>query len=172
MGVSRRRVVRDDVVEKGDLIPVDARLPPTQRSQQHQHGQGEAQRALPRDFRQFGQAPGRGPDDDGQRPDSCQILVPVRDKGELHVAVAHEPEHRQQRDREEQDARQRSPANSMPQKPERRGHGDGSRNVSPGQWVRDGDLPVWVDDRQPGGPEQRAEVEPQGVGCEQHPFNR
>ena len=186
MRVPRRRIVADDVAEEGRFVPVDARLPPRQRSQQHQHAGGDAHGAPPaRPERpnhcrpcapRGGEAEGgrrsaergRATDEDGQRPDVGQILITVRDERELHVAVFHQPEHRRQRDREEQGAGERPATGPPAQHPERRGRGDGCDDVPPRERVRGVHLPVRVDDDESRRPEQLADIDPQRVRRDEH----
>ena len=186
MRVPRRRIVADDVAEEGRFVAVDARLPPRQRSQQHQDARGDAHGDPParperpnhcrQRARRGGEAEGgrrsaergRATDEDGQRPDVGQILIAVRDERELHVAVFHQPEHRRQRGREEQDAGERPAADPPAQPPERRGRGDGCDDVPPRERVRGVHLPVRVDDDEGRRPEQLADIDPQRVRRDEH----
>ena len=110
----RLRIMSNDVTKERDLIAVNSRLSPRQRSQDQQNDQGETQGGVAPRVRQPAGHEGRGPDDDRRQPDAGQVLVAVRDEREQHIRVVHEAERRRQRHGEEQRAGQWPPTNPMP----------------------------------------------------------
>ena len=171
MSFARRGIVGDDVAEEGLSVPVDAGLPPRQGSQHDERDRGNACSDVSPRPRQPRRPMRCGAHDHRDQPDAGQILVAVRDEGELHVAEVHEAEHRRQGGREEQRAGQRSAPDPLPQHPEPRGQHDGGRERAPRPRVRDAHLPMRIDDGQVRRPQQLPRVEPQRLRRDERPFD-
>ena len=168
MGVACVRIVRDDVAEEGDPVPVDARLHPRLRAQHREHdGEPGGREPPPADRQAIGDVGGHA-DDHRQHAEAGQVLEAVGHQRELHVAVVDEPEHRRQRHGEEQRARQRPPPEPPPPEPQQGGKGRRPQDVRPGGGVRGADLPERVDHGQIRRPQQLADVEPQRASRDQH----
>ena len=170
MGTPRLRIERDDVAIEGFVVPIDARLPPSQQPQRDEGHRRNAQRPLLPPAWQATNPSGGRANDDRHDPDAGEVLKAVGDESVLHVAVIDEAEHRRQGDRKEQRPGQRSAPERPPEAPEGHGQRDGGDEIPPSERIGDADVPKWVDDGQASRPQELTRVKPQGAGRDERPF--
>ena len=141
MGIPRRRIVRHDVGEQGDRVPVYAGLLPRQNPENGECDRRDSSGTTPDGQWRRADAAHQAPYNDGEQPDSGKVLVPVRNQRKLHIAEVDEPEHWGECHREEQRTSQRPPSDPVAEGPQSARQQRGGDHQQPGPEVPGIDFP-------------------------------